>query len=79
MLVATIRTVFVPKLIFIRFTCSFILSMVYDYEPKAKDDHIVHVVERYMELMIAALTPGATLVMETFPFRMCTHAVMPCS
>ena len=67
------------KLLFIRFSVSFMLSILYDYEPKARDDHIVHVMERYLDVVVEALTPGATVVMETFPFRMFTHAVMPCS
>ncbi|KAG0708665.1 cytochrome P450 [Suillus ampliporus] len=50
------------------FSVSFILTMVYDYRPKANDDHIVHVMERYTELLNVALTPGATMIMETFPF-----------
>ncbi|KAG1804262.1 cytochrome P450 [Suillus subaureus] len=50
------------------FMASLMLSIVYDYEVKAKDDTILHVVERYGELVVEALTPGATVVMETFPF-----------
>jgi len=61
-------------LIFIRFPSSYILSIVYDYEPKAKDDHIVHVMHRYTELLAAGLGLGATMIMETFPFRMFTRA-----
>jgi len=61
-------------LIFARFPSSFILSIVYDYEAKTKDDHIVRVMHRYMELIIAGLGLGATMIMETFPFRMFTRA-----
>ncbi|KAG2149337.1 cytochrome P450 [Suillus clintonianus] len=50
------------------FSASFIMSIVYDYEPKAKDDPIVHVMQRYLDVITAALTPGATAIMETFPF-----------
>ncbi|KAG0708656.1 cytochrome P450 [Suillus ampliporus] len=50
------------------FKTSLMLSIVYDYEPKAKDDPIVHVLERYLKQVVTALTPGATAIMETFPF-----------
>ncbi|KAG2354666.1 cytochrome P450 [Suillus spraguei] len=50
------------------FSASCILSTVYGYEVKAKDDTILHAMERYMELVTEALTPSATVIMETFPF-----------
>lgn len=50
------------------FSASFILSIVYDYEAKAKGDTIIHVNERYLDLIVEALTPLATVIMETFPF-----------
>jgi hypothetical protein len=59
--------------IFIRYPASFILPIVYDYEPKGKDDHVVHVMQTYLDLVIAGLGPVATIVMEMFPFRMFTH------
>ncbi|KAG1842640.1 cytochrome P450 [Suillus subalutaceus] len=49
-------------------SASFLLSIVYDYEVKAENDTILHVVENYSKLAVEALTPGATVVMETFPF-----------
>jgi len=61
-------------LIFVRLPSSYILSIVYDYEPKAKDDHIVHVMHRYLELVTDGVGLGATMIMETFPFRMFTRA-----
>jgi len=57
------------KLISVSFTSSFILSIVYAHEPKEGDDHIVHIMNKYVDLAVAALGPGATMVMETFPFR----------
>ncbi|OAX36487.1 cytochrome P450 [Rhizopogon vinicolor AM-OR11-026] len=50
------------------FTSSFILSIVYDYQPKSENDRIVRLALRFMELAVAAVGPGATMVMETFPF-----------
>ncbi|KAG1883053.1 cytochrome P450 [Suillus subluteus] len=50
------------------FGASLLLSIVYDYEVKAEDDAILHVIERYLEQIVEALAPGPTVVMETFPF-----------
>jgi len=74
MLVASVHAGLVLMLIIIRFSASFILSTVYDYEPKTKDDHLVQLMQRYLELLVAGLGIGATMVMETFPFRMFSHA-----
>jgi hypothetical protein len=75
MLVATV-TDFLLKLIVIRFISSSILSMVYDYEPKAKDDPVVRIMQRYLELLVTGLEPGAFIIMEALPFRMSTCAVL---
>jgi len=53
--------------------------MIYDYEPKAKDDRVLHAVVAYVELVVSNLTPSATVIMETFPFRMSTYAAMASS
>ncbi|KAG2115237.1 cytochrome P450 [Suillus discolor] len=50
------------------FTASSILSIVYDYEVKAKDDTILHVIETYLEVAVEMLTPRTTVAIETFPF-----------
>ncbi|KAJ8592289.1 cytochrome P450 [Rhizopogon salebrosus TDB-379] len=50
------------------FTSSFILSVIYDYEPKAKDDRMVRIMQRYLEAEVSGMTPGGTVIMETFPF-----------
>ena len=54
----------------IRFTASFVLSIVYAYEQKGEDDHIIVIIRRYLELVTVALGTGATVIMETFSFRM---------
>ncbi|KAG2366255.1 cytochrome P450 [Suillus spraguei] len=59
------------------FSASCILSTVYGYEVKAKDDTIFHAMERYMELVTEALTPGATVIMETFPFLLKLPSWLP--
>ena len=53
----------------IRFTASFVLSIVYAYEQKGEDDHIIVIIRRYLELVTAALGAGAIVIMETFSFR----------
>ena len=53
----------------IRFTASFLLSIMYAYEQKGEDDHIA-IIRRYLELVTVALGTGATVIMETFSFRM---------
>ncbi|KAG2059751.1 cytochrome P450 [Suillus hirtellus] len=50
------------------FSASSILSIAYDYEAKARDDPMVHVMERYLDRAVVALTPGVTVILETFPF-----------
>lgn len=63
---------------FIRFTVSFVLSSVYGYETKARDDPMVPILEIFADRLLAALTPGVTVILETFPFRMFAHAMMTC-
>ncbi|KAG2136722.1 cytochrome P450 [Suillus clintonianus] len=50
------------------FILSSVLSMIYDCEAKAKDDHIVHAVTSYAEMVADGLAPAAMMLMETFPF-----------
>ncbi|KAG2366781.1 cytochrome P450 [Suillus spraguei] len=50
------------------FIMSLVLPIVYDYDPKAKDDHIVDAITRYVDLVGNSLAPGPTVLMETFPF-----------
>ncbi|KAJ8583396.1 cytochrome P450 [Rhizopogon salebrosus TDB-379] len=59
------------------YPASFILPIVYDYEPKGKDDHVVHVMQTYLDLVIAGLGPVATIVMEMFPFLLRLPAWFP--
>ncbi|KAG1832830.1 cytochrome P450 [Suillus variegatus] len=59
------------------FTASSILSIVYDYEVKAKDDTILHVIERYLEVIVEMLTPGNTVAIETFPFLLRLPSWLP--
>lgn len=70
--VATVLHV-VLNLTFIRYTVSFVLSLIYDCEEKVKDDHIVHAVTSYAALIEDGLAPTAMMLMETFPFRMVAH------
>jgi len=69
-LVTSCRTDLVPHLTFFRFTSSFMLSIIYAHEPETENDRIVHIMRNYMESGGAAGNPNATMIMETFPFRM---------
>jgi hypothetical protein len=75
MLVTTVHTGLVLKLIFIRFPASYILTIVYDHEPSGKDDYVFQMMQRYLELVTAGLSPFSTAIMETFPFRMFAPAI----
>lgn len=61
---------------FIRFILTYVLTIVYDYELKAKEDCVVDAMTRYDDLVIKPLAPGPMALMETFPFRMFAHLVM---
>ncbi|KAG1738486.1 cytochrome P450 [Suillus lakei] len=50
------------------FAATFVLSMVYGYEPKDENDQIVHTMERYLELVTESMTSLNIAIMETFPF-----------
>ncbi|KAG2350437.1 hypothetical protein BDR05DRAFT_993839 [Suillus weaverae] len=58
----------VLKLNCIRFTLTFMLSIIYDCEAKAEDDHVAHTITRYGELIVDGFAPAAMMLMETFPF-----------
>jgi hypothetical protein len=63
--------VLVLKLIFIRFPASFMLTIVYDHDPKGKDDYIICVMPRYMALVTAVLALVSSVVM--VHFHVCTY------
>ena len=69
-LVTSCRTDLALHLTFFRFTSSLILSILYAHEPETEDDRILHVMRNYMESAGAAGNPNATMIIETFPFRM---------
>ncbi|OAX32334.1 cytochrome P450 [Rhizopogon vinicolor AM-OR11-026] len=50
------------------FTFASILSIVYDHEPKDRDDPIARVMQRYLDGVVGGLTPGASVIIEAFPF-----------
>ena len=53
--------------------------MAYGYEPKAKNDHMVRIMEQYLKAEVSSVTPGGTVIMETFPFRMFADTMTACS
>lgn len=40
---------------FLMFVVLFVLPIVYDYEPEAKDDHVVDAITRYKDLVVGGL------------------------
>ncbi|KAG1783877.1 cytochrome P450, partial [Suillus placidus] len=58
------------------FTLTFMMSIIYDCEARAKDDHVAHAITRYGELIVDGFASAAMMLMETFPFRMFAHAVI---
>lgn len=70
---STVPSSLVLKLMFSRCILSFMLTTVYDYELKAKEDRIVDVMIRYADLVTESLAPGPAALMETFPFRSFAH------
>lgn len=53
---------------FATFSSSVTLSAVYDYEPSARDDSVVRLVENSLELGLAVMTPEKAITLKTFPF-----------
>jgi hypothetical protein len=51
-----------------RYTGAIILSIVYGYEVKEKDDPFVAIAEEFSSLMERAIFPGE-LIVNTLPFR----------
>jgi hypothetical protein len=48
------------------------MSVVYGYEPRARDDPLVQVIEHAQDLGIAVMTPEKSKMLKTFPFCECT-------
>jgi hypothetical protein len=51
--------------------------MTYSSEQDAKDDPIIHIVQKYLHLVNEAMGAGTMMVLETCPFRTSTHTVIP--
>ena len=71
------RRVFVPDgnsisnfhLIFRRHSTSIIMAVVYGYETARRDDPIVTVVDRAVNLAVASIRPEVAAILGFFPFR----------
>ncbi|KAF8840184.1 cytochrome P450 [Paxillus ammoniavirescens] len=50
------------------FSAAVALSAVYDYEPSPRNDPIVHIIHRFLEASIPAVTPEKSLLLKVFPF-----------
>jgi hypothetical protein len=52
------------------------MSVIYDYEPSARDDPLVHLVVNAMEAGVAMMTPERAVILKTFPFCECSTFLM---
>ncbi|KAG1733009.1 cytochrome P450 [Suillus paluster] len=53
---------------FATFSSSVAMSVVYDYQPSARDDPLVRVMENALALGLAVLTPESAVLLKMFPF-----------
>lgn len=44
------------------------MATVYDYQPSARDDPLVHIVENALISALEVMTPGRAALLNTFPF-----------
>jgi hypothetical protein len=64
-------SIFSDSQVFHRFSSSVTMSVVYDYEPSARDDPLVPLVVNAMEAGVAMMTPERAVMLKIFPFREC--------
>ncbi|KIK82097.1 hypothetical protein PAXRUDRAFT_728978 [Paxillus rubicundulus Ve08.2h10] len=50
------------------FSTGVALSAVYDYEPNPQNDHIVHIIDSFIETTLPATTPEKAVLFKMFPF-----------
>ncbi|KAG2069067.1 cytochrome P450, partial [Suillus decipiens] len=50
------------------FSSSIVMATVYDYQPSARDDPLVHIVENALISALEVMTPGRAALLNTFPF-----------
>lgn len=55
----------------IRHSVSIIMSVVYGYEPGLRDDPIITIVERAVDLAVSSIKPEVAAFLGAFPF--CEH------
>ncbi|KAG0702607.1 cytochrome P450 [Suillus ampliporus] len=53
---------------FATFSSSVAMSVVYDYQPSARDDPLIRVVEHALAIGLEVLTPERAILLKTFPF-----------
>lgn len=44
------------------------MSAVYDYEPRARNDPMVAIVDNYLQASVPGLSPEKTVLLKAFPF-----------
>lgn len=47
------------------------MSATYDYEPLARDDAMVHLVDRFLAATVDRITPEKDAILKLFPFGEC--------
>ncbi|KIJ11833.1 hypothetical protein PAXINDRAFT_33646, partial [Paxillus involutus ATCC 200175] len=50
------------------FSAAVALSAVYDYEPKLRNDPMVHILDRFISAVLPATTPENAVLLKMFPF-----------
>ncbi|KAG1733011.1 cytochrome P450 [Suillus paluster] len=53
---------------FATFSSSVAMSVVYDYQPSARDDPLIRVVENALDIALQVLTPERAILLKAFPF-----------
>jgi hypothetical protein len=52
------------------------MSVVYDYEPSARDDPLVSLVVNSTDAGVAMMTPERAMILKIFPFCECPTSLM---
>ncbi|KAG2136656.1 cytochrome P450 [Suillus clintonianus] len=53
---------------FVTFSSSVAMSVVYDYQPSARDDPLIRIMEKAVEIGLKVITPERAILLKLFPF-----------
>ncbi|KIJ11835.1 hypothetical protein PAXINDRAFT_15289 [Paxillus involutus ATCC 200175] len=59
------------------FSAAVALSAVYGYEPKLRNDPMVHILDRFISAVLPATTPENAVLLKMFPFLWCIPDWLP--